>query len=154
MVIGRCGCISQVRAGAGLVRGWPGAELCFLMLNSACSWCEEGTNWNAKGAKTGWGWRRREWPGTRSCPGQMVDGGDWFWQDEVLGIYWCLGSGAAEGHRVTEAAQSSCSRPFNTWLCNQGMLLLHMRCSFGDLSVLLGRRGHLQQRGFIRTQDV
>lgn len=141
----------------------PGKGWCRFSEGVARSWTQSapgvrrGINWNAQGSKAGWGWRRKEWPGTRSCMGQT---GRW-WSLILAGRgtgglsvpgLWCCSTERDTGSQ--RQPRVSCSRPFNTWLCNQGMLVLRVWCSVGDLSVLLGRRGHLQQRGFIRARDA
>lgn len=75
---------------------------------------EKGVTWN------------KELSGTN---GRVV--GTDFWQDKALGIFWCPDSSVAamnmtQGHRGS--LDSPVSKLFNTWLCKQGMLLLHVLC--------------------------
>lgn len=57
--------------------------------------------------------------------------GDQFWQVKALGIFWCPGSSVV-AMNVTQGSRGSpdsrVSKLFNVWLCNRGMLLLHVLC--------------------------
>lgn len=134
VVIGRCLCIGQVRISARFNK-WlgTGVDLILLMLNSAVrSQCEERHWLKCRGFKS---WMRVEekgvtWNKELSGTNGRVVGTD-FWQDKALGIFWCPDSSDAamnmtQGHRGS--LDSPVSKLFNTWLCNQGMLLLHVVC--------------------------
>lgn len=146
-VTGGWGWISQVRLSAALVRSWAlpaKAELSELLV---CREAAPGVHRAQKldgEQEVGVTW-------TRSSLGKWEDGAVWFWLWGSVG-FWALVLQHWMWHRVTEAAQSL-FQPFqHLAFCPGNAVCAHVM--FCWWSVLLGRRGHLQQGGFIRAQDA